>query len=85
MDTPKLLGALALAFVATVSIFAVGPARAQPGIDEVAARSEASSYLAATPSDAERVDGRWVVSDGADRAWLDAKTGELVEIEFDAR
>lgn len=77
--------ALALAFVATVSIFAVGPAFAQPGLDETAARSEAASYLASTPRDAERVDGRWAVSDGAERAWLDAKTGELVEIEFDAR
>lgn len=77
--------ALALAFLATLSIFAVGPALAQPGLDEVAARSEAATYLSSAPTDAERVDGRWAVSDGADRAWLDAKTGELVEIEFDAR
>jgi hypothetical protein len=79
------VAALVLAFVATVSVFAVGPALAQPGLDEVAAKSEAATYLSSTPTDAERVAGRWAVSDGADRAWLDAQTGELVEIEFDAR
>ena len=33
---------------------------------------------------AELVGTQWVVTDGSDTAWLDAQTGELVEIEFAA-
>lgn len=51
-------------------------------LDEGDARTEAQSYLSASPQHAALVGERWAVSDGDDTAWLDARTGELVEIEF---
>ncbi|MCA9712172.1 MAG: hypothetical protein KDK70_40420 [Myxococcales bacterium] len=48
------------------------------------ARAEAAVYLAETPQGA-RLDGatkRWAVTDGRSTAWLDARSGELLEVEF---
>ena len=50
------------------------------------ARAEAANYLDHAPRFA-RLDvraGCWRVSDGHDTARLDARTGELLEIEFDS-
>lgn len=50
------------------------------------ARAQAASYLEASPRTA-RLDAttqRWSVSDGRSTAWLDARSGELLEVEFGA-
>jgi hypothetical protein len=81
-----LVGAVVLGWAAVVSMaLAEAPAPAPArGLDEVAARSEAASYLSSTPRDAQRVADRWIISDGDETAVLDARTGALVEIEFAA-
>jgi hypothetical protein len=76
------IGAVVLAFAASVSSLVAAGGQAPTGLDDDAARMEAASYLASSPTSAEKVAERWVVTDGADRAWLDTRTGELVEIEF---
>jgi hypothetical protein len=73
-------GALGLALLAA-GLPAV-EARTCGALDDDAARIEAASYLASSPRHAELVADHWVVSDGADTATLDARTGELVEIQF---
>jgi len=78
------IGAVVLVFAASItSLFSAG-AEGPKGLDDATARAEAASYLSATPRTAEQVAERWVVTDGADTAWLDTRTGELVEIEFAA-
>lgn len=74
--------ALGFAAVATWSLVSMPTDR---GLDEAAAKTEASAYLSAAPRDAQRVADQWVVTDGDETAWLDAKSGELVEIEFSPR
>ena len=75
------LVALAIACTSLVAL----AAQSRTALDEGAAKSEAESYLASSPQHAALVGERWAVSDGDDTAWLDARTGELVEIEFAAR
>jgi hypothetical protein len=77
------LGALAIATFGAGAVFALfaGDGR----IDEDQARCHAADYLSAAPQQAERRGERWSVTDGRDTAWLDARTGELVEIEFSPR
>jgi hypothetical protein len=74
--------------VAAVSTFAIG-ALALPSVpvgvmSESRAREEAAVYLGAAPARAELRAAQWEVSDGHDTAWIDARTGDLVEIEFAA-
>ena len=78
------IGAVVLAFAASVSSLVTAGVRGPTSLDDEAARMEAASYLASSPTSAEKVAERWAVTDGADTAWLDTRTGELVEIEFAA-
>lgn len=50
------------------------------------ARVEAASYLDEAPQNAQldRTTHRWSVSDGQSTAWLDARSGELLAVEFEA-
>jgi hypothetical protein len=50
------------------------------------ARAESAAYLDGPASEARlhRAAGRWAVTDGRTTAWLDARTGELVELSFAA-
>lgn len=73
----------ALGFAAVVT-WALPSAPATSTLDESSARIEAAAYLSAAPREANRIDGQWVVTDGDETAWLDAASGELVEIEFAA-
>lgn len=52
-------------------------------LSEDDARVEAATYLTAAPTQAALEDARWRVSDGRDTAWIDARSGELVEIAFE--
>lgn len=54
-------------------------------LSEAQARAESAAYLDATPSDArlEQVTGLWWVTDGRSTAWIDARSGELVEVRFE--
>lgn len=77
--------ALVIAGVSTLAVVALSmPSAPKPGLSEDRARAEAAMYLTEAPARAELQSARWAVSDGHDTAWLDAKTGELVEIEFAA-
>jgi hypothetical protein len=55
-------------------------------LDETQARAQSALYLegAATHARLDRTRGRWAVTDGRDTAWLDARSGELLEIELHA-
>jgi hypothetical protein len=75
---------LALGFAAVVT-WSLASMPSDTTLDEATARTEAAAYLSAAPRDAKQVEGRWVVTDGDETAWLDAKSGELVEIEFAPR
>lgn len=48
------------------------------------ARGEAAAYLGGAPQTAHlnTAAHRWAVSDGQTVAWLDARSGELLEVEF---
>jgi hypothetical protein len=74
--------------VAAVSTFVIGalalPSAPVGAMSESRAREEASVYLGAAPARAELRASKWEVSDGHDTAWIDARTGDLVEIEFAA-
>ena len=50
----------------------------------VEARAESALYLDARPerSRLHRSTGRWQVTDGQATVWLDARTGELLEMDF---
>jgi len=50
------------------------------------ARACSADFLDGPASDARlhRAAGRWAVTDGHTTAWLDARTGELVELSFRA-
>ncbi|MCX4241151.1 hypothetical protein [Paraliomyxa miuraensis] len=54
-------------------------------LTEAQARGESMLYLDGPVEDArfDRVTGRWRVTDGQDTAWLDARSGELLEVELD--
>lgn len=53
-------------------------------ISERQARAESAAYLDAQPTQAHlhRDSRRWQVTDGHTTAWLDARSGELLEVEF---
>lgn len=76
-----LAAAVALPLAIGTPAVAATPA---PAVSEAMARDEAALYLPSAPHEAKLVADRWEVSDGSDTAWLDARTGELVEIEFAA-
>lgn len=77
--------ALVIAGVSTLAVVALSlPSAATVGLSEDRARAEAATYLTEAPAQAELQSARWKVSDGHDTAWIDANTGELVEIEFAA-
>lgn len=50
------------------------------------ARAESAAFLDGPASEARlhRAAERWAVTDGHTTAWLDARTGELVELSFHA-
>jgi hypothetical protein len=50
------------------------------------ARAESALYLEAPPTHArlDRATRRWMVTDGHTTAWLDARSGEVVEVSFEA-
>ena len=50
----------------------------------VQARAESAPYLDGPALDARfhRAANRWAVTDGHTTAWLDARTGELLEVEL---
>lgn len=50
------------------------------------ARAESAAYLDGPPAEARlhRAATRWAVTDGHTTAWLDARTGELLELSFAA-
>lgn len=54
-------------------------------ISSAQALAESAPFLEKAPRSAhyDRDSARWTVSDGASTAHIDAKTGELVEIEFE--
>jgi hypothetical protein len=79
---------LALVFSAasTLAVVALGiPMTSAGPLSEQRAKSEAATYLTSQPQHAELEASQWKVSDGKETAWIDARTGELVEIEFAAR
>lgn len=55
-------------------------------LSQAQARVESAAYLDGPPADARlhRAATRWAVTDGHTTAWLDARTGELVELSFAA-
>lgn len=82
------LVALGLAAVATVALGLVSSASdavAPPAIPEHVARAEAAFYLGEAAGSADLQDRHWRVAAGPHTAWIDASTGELVEIEFGSR
>jgi len=73
------LVAVAIAAAVTMPLIPDGGAAR---ITEAMAAIEAADYLDDVPQYAALEGERWRVSDGDDTAWLDARTGALVEIEF---
>lgn len=80
---------LALGFAtAVVSLCADRRPPEDPGnskiMAESRARAESALYLegAATLAHLDRTHGQWVVTDGRDIAWLDARSGQLVALEL---
>jgi hypothetical protein len=80
---------LALGFAAAVtSLCAERRAPEIPGnskvLAESRARAESALYLegAATLAHLDRTRDQWVVTDGRDIAWLDARSGQLVALEL---
>jgi hypothetical protein len=85
---PRDLVALGLATVATavLGVLSRAPdAVAPPAIPEHVARAEAAFYLGETAGSAHLRDRHWRVAAGPHTAWIDASTGELVEIQFGPR
>lgn len=56
-------------------------------LSEQQARAESALYLdaPATTAHLDRATRRWQVTDGRTTAWLDAQSGELLEIALDPR
>ncbi|MBC8069853.1 MAG: hypothetical protein IAG13_16060 [Deltaproteobacteria bacterium] len=82
---PDLL-ALVFAAVSTAAVaWSSGAMQADATLTEACARNEAATYLTSQPRRAELHAQQWQVSDGHDTAWIDARTGQLLEIEFAAR
>jgi hypothetical protein len=83
------LVALGIAACGTIALFALSSSTPRVACDgalsAAEAKREAAGYLAEPPRDAQRHGRRWIVTDGHETAWLDAHTGDLVEIEFSAR
>lgn len=82
---------LSLGFAAAIlALFAdrapVSPASNSRELSSREAMAESTHYLEGTPSASRyhRSVTRWSVTDGESTAWLDARTGELVEVEFAA-
>jgi hypothetical protein len=75
------LAAIAIAGLLTLTTTAT---ESSTWLAESRALGEAAAYLTSAPERAELVGAQWRVTDGSDTAWLDAQTGELVEIEFAA-
>ena len=70
------IGALGALAVATWS----EPA---PAIEDATdAMAAAAPFLEQAPAAARRAGERWEVRAGQERAWIDARTGELVEVSF---
>jgi hypothetical protein len=81
-----------LGFATAVTALFAGPVPDQKYPDSQClsakrARGEAADYLEAPPIRArfDQVSRRWSVSDGQTTAWLDARSGELIEVEFSPR
>ncbi len=52
-------------------------------LTESQARAESAAYLHGSPRAQLEHDGtRWSVTDGETTAWLDARTGQLLEVRF---
>lgn len=83
------LVALGLAAAAT-ALLAMPTERQDPRdssrLSAAQARAESAAFLDGPASEARlhRAAGRWAVTDGHTTAWLDARTGELVELSFEA-
>lgn len=79
------MGLVALVLAVAVASPLVTDASVTPaGIGEDVAKVEAAAYLSSAPRTAELVAEQWVVTDGDETAWIDARSGALVEIEFAA-
>jgi hypothetical protein len=81
---------LALGFAAaTMALFADRPERPNlpdsKYLSHSQARAESALYLESAVSDVRlhRAAERWQATDGKATAWLDARTGELIEIELE--
>ena len=82
---------LALGLAAAVTALCADHASVEESIDSkvltcAQARAASAPYLDDSASDARlhRTAQRWAVTDGHTTAWLDAHTGELVELSFAA-
>jgi hypothetical protein len=81
---------LALGFAtATMALFAERMTPSNPMdsscLTDLQARAESTLYLDAPPTHAhlDHATGRWAVTDGHTTAWLDARSGELLEVELE--
>jgi hypothetical protein len=79
------IGLAVLVFTGSITALVTAGAEPPQRLDDDQALAEATSYLSSPPMSAEIDAERWVVSNGTEKAWLDARTGELVEIEFAAQ
>ncbi len=66
------------------AVFALSQTAGAGTVSERQARAEAAVFLEASPqsADLDPEGAHWVVQSEQERATIDAKTGELVEIEF---
>lgn len=81
------LWSLGLATAVTALFVGRAPEQKAPNsrcLSAAQARVEAADYLEAKSLDArfDQATRRWSISDGQTTAWLDARSGELVEVEF---
>ncbi|MEM7156905.1 MAG: hypothetical protein AAF799_28905 [Myxococcota bacterium] len=78
--------------IAMIGVLLLHPMTASSNVEnhtslsESRAQQESALYLDNEPQSAhfDLSSKRWSVTDGESTAWLDARTGELVEIEFGA-
>ena len=82
---PDLLALVFAAVATTAAVWAEDGMRREATLTETRARDEAATYLVSQPRHAELQAQTWQVTDGQDTAWIDAHTGQLIEIEFAAR
>ena len=83
--TARDLLALGIAAAATALVTLVAswdPMPVSAVVPEPLARESAAFYLDATPREAELQGSRWRIATADDVAWIDAATGDLVEVEF---